>query len=148
MAATEYTFTDRVPTATEHRALAEAVGWGHAFAWEAMASSLAASPAGVVVHRGNELVGMGRLVGDGAFYHYVQDVAVRPEHQGHGVGDEVLRRLVLQADALAPPKGFVGLFAAGRSVPFYARHGFAVHPGMTGMFRVVPGGEVGDGGGG
>lgn len=138
MTADDYAFTDRVPTPDEHRVLAEAVGWGHAFAWEALPVSLAASPGGVVVHHGDELVGMGRLVGDGAFYHYVQDVAVLPGHRGRGVGDEVLRRLVRRADALSPPKGFVGLFAAGGSEPFYARHGFAVHPGMTGMFRVVP----------
>jgi len=43
-----------------------------------------------------------------------------------------------QVDALAPPRGFVGLFAAGSSTSLYARHGFAVHEGMTGMFRVVP----------
>jgi hypothetical protein len=41
-------------------------------------------------------------------------------------------------DEVAPAKAFIGLFAAGHSAPFYAEHGFAQHPGMTGMFRVVP----------
>jgi GNAT superfamily N-acetyltransferase len=131
-------YVDRVPTAVEHRTLAEAVGWTHAFDWDAMPASLAASVCGVVVERDGEIVAMGRVVGDGVFYFYVQDVVVLPELQGHGVGDEILRRLVARVDELAPPKAFIGLFAAGESSRFYERHGFAAHPGMTGMFRVVP----------
>jgi len=138
MTTRDHSFADRVPTASEHRALAEAVGWRHAFDWDAMPASLAASPGGVVAHHRDEVVGMGRLVGDGVFYFYVQDVAVHPDHQGRGLGSEILRRLVDQVDALAPPRGFVGLFAAGSSASLYARHGFAAHEGMTGMFRVVP----------
>ena len=61
-----------------------------------------------------------------------------PELHGQGIGNEILRRLVAQVDAVAPPKAFIGLFAAGTSTAFYERHGFAVHQGMTGMFRVVP----------
>ena len=30
-------------------------------------------------------VGMGRLVGDGAMYWYIQDMAVLPEYQGRGI---------------------------------------------------------------
>ena len=31
-------------------------------------------------------VGMGRFVGDGAMYWYIQDMAVLPEYQGRGIG--------------------------------------------------------------
>lgn len=31
---------------------------------------------------GDKIVGMGRLIGDGAMYWYIQDVAVMPEYQG------------------------------------------------------------------
>jgi len=134
----EYVYRDRIPSPDEHRALSEVVGWHHAFAWEAVPASLAASPAGVVAHHGAELVAMGRVVGDGSFFFYVQDVVVHPDHQGRGVGREVVRRLVEQVDRIAPPKAFLGLFAAGSSAPFYAEHGFAVHEAMTGMFRLVP----------
>jgi GNAT superfamily N-acetyltransferase len=132
-------YADRVPTPAEHRMLADSVGWTHAFAWDAMPASLAASVCGVTALRDGEAVGMGRVVGDGTFYFYVQDVVVRPDLHGDGIGTEILRRLVARVDALAPPKAFLGLFAAGESPAFYERHGFAVHAGMTGMFRVVPG---------
>lgn len=133
-----YELVDRVPTAQEHRALSDSVGWSHAFAWEVMPASLAASVCGVVVQHEGRTVGMGRVVGDGIHFFYVQDVAVEPEHQGNGLGDEILRRLVAAVDRVAPPKAFIGLFAAGSSTSFYESHGFAVHRGMTGMFRVVP----------
>lgn len=131
-------YVDRVPTPQEHRRLAESVGWTHAFDWDAMPASLAASVCGVTVERDGEAVAMGRVVGDGVFYFYVQDIVVLPDLQGQGIGDEVLRRLVARVDEIAPPKAFIGLFAAGESPRFYERHGFAAHQGMTGMFRVVP----------
>lgn len=131
-------YVDRVPSAAEHRLLSDSVGWTHAFDWSAMPASLAASVCGVTVLRDGEPVGMGRVVGDGVFYFYVQDVVVLPELHGRGIGNEVLRRLVARVDEIAPPKAFIGLFAAGTSTAFYERHGFAVHDGMAGMFRVVP----------
>ena len=97
-------YVDRLPTPEEHRRLAESVGWTHAFDWDAMPASLAASVCGVTVVRDGETVAMGRVVGDGVFYFYVQDVVVLPELQGRGIGDEVLRRLVARVDEIAPPE--------------------------------------------
>jgi GNAT superfamily N-acetyltransferase len=133
-----YEFHQRIPTPAEHRALADSVDWSHAFAWDAIPASLAASFCGVVVTADETPVAMGRVIGDGAHFFYVQDVAVHPEHQSRGLGREIVRRLVAMVDEVAPAKAFIGLFAAGPSAPFYAEHGFAQHPGMTGMFRVVP----------
>lgn len=33
-----------------------------------------------------KVVGMGRLVGDGAMYWYLQEIIVQPEYQGRGIG--------------------------------------------------------------
>jgi GNAT superfamily N-acetyltransferase len=127
----------RIPTPVEHRLLCESVGWQDAFEWEAMPASLAASVAGVVVLDEGRPIGMGRVVGDGVFYFYIQDVAVLPEYQERGIGTRILESLVEQVERVASPKGFIGLFAAGRAAALYERHGFAAHPGMTGMFQVV-----------
>ena len=132
-----FEFLARVPTPAEHRLLAESVGWHDAFAWEAMPASLSASVAGVVVMYDGQPVGMGRVIGDGAFYFYVQDVAVAPEHQGNGIGTVIVESLIEQVERIGPPRSFIGLFAAGRAFALYAQHGFATHPGMAGMFRVV-----------
>lgn len=127
---------DRLPTPVEHRQLAEAVGWTEAFDWDTMPASLAGSLAGVVALDGDHIVGMGRLVGDGVKYFYVQDLAVLPEYQGAGIGAALLRRLLDHVASTAPSTAFVGLFATDSAMPLYQQHGFT--PGdMAGMFRLV-----------
>jgi GNAT superfamily N-acetyltransferase len=71
----------------------------------------------------------------GAFSFSLQDVAVDRAHRGRGVGSELVTRLLRQVERVAPPDAFVGLFAADSSGALYERYGFAVHPGMTGMYR-------------
>lgn len=127
---------DRLPTPAEHRRLAEAVGWTAAFDWDTMPASLAGSLAGVVALDGNHVVGMGRLVGDGVKYFYVQDLAVLPAYQGAGIGTALVRRLLDHVASTAPSTAFVGLFATDAAVPLYQRNGFA-RGDMTGMFRLV-----------
>ena len=79
---------------------------------------------------------MGRLVGDGVTYFYVQDVAVLPSHQGRGIGRALLQRLLDRVARTAPATAFVGLFSTEAAVGLYRGQGFT--PGdMTGMFRLV-----------
>ena len=126
----------RVPTLEEHRSLALAVGWSDAFDWSSMQRSLDRSVAGAVVTDAGETVGMGRLVGDGVKYFYVQDMAVAPSHQQRGVGRMVLDALIEHVARVAPDHAFVGLFATGAGEGLYRAHGFDV-PGMTGLARIV-----------
>lgn len=132
-----YVLTPRVPTAEEHRRLAESVGWGGSFWWDSLPAALAGSTAGVVVHddRG-ELVGMGRVVGDGAFYFYVQDVAVHPEHQRQGLGRRIVEELVEKVRAVAPGHCFVGLFSTPEAERLYRSLGWEDKE-MLGMWRVL-----------
>lgn len=132
-----YAVTSRRPTSDEHRALAESVGWGDAFWWEAVPASLAGSVCGAVVHdEGGALVGMGRVVGDGAFYFYVQDVVVHPDHQGRGLGRAVVEALVAQVREIAPGHCFVGLFATPAAQRLYRDLGWEATD-MLGMWKVL-----------
>jgi GNAT superfamily N-acetyltransferase len=131
-----YQLTPRLPSLDEHRRLSESVGWGEAFWWEAMAGSLAGSTCGVVVHDDGQLVGMGRVVGDGAFYFYVQDVAVHPLHQGRGLGRWIVEELVAEIRRRAPGHCFVGLFATPAAERLYREMGWEAHE-MLGMWTVL-----------
>jgi len=83
-----YVFDNRIPTLPEHRFLSDQVGWADSFRWSAMAASLAGSCCGTVVFTpSGHMVGMGRVVGDGAFFFYLQDIAVAPEHRDAGLGE-------------------------------------------------------------
>ena len=48
-------------------------------------------------YAGGRLVGAGRALADGLDCAYIADVAVHPDHQGHGLGSDIIRRLVAAA---------------------------------------------------
>jgi GNAT superfamily N-acetyltransferase len=131
---------DRLPTLDEYRDLCTAVGWAPVLNFDAAPASLSRSLLGVVATLHGRTVGMGRVVGDGAIYHYVQDVVVHPDLQRSGIGDAIVARLVARIHAQAPERAFIGVFAATGTQPFYERHGFIEHEALLGMFQVVRGG--------
>ncbi|NEB08717.1 GNAT family N-acetyltransferase [Streptomyces coelicoflavus] len=72
------------------------------------------------VHAGDVLVGAGRVLADGADCAYIADVAVHPEHQGHGLGSGIIRKLV----ELAAGHKKIILYAAPGTEAFYRGLGF------------------------
>ncbi|MDQ0378534.1 GNAT family N-acetyltransferase [Amycolatopsis thermophila] len=121
------TFEDGLPTVAEYRALRAAVGWPSPGP-DVCRAALANSVHGVVARTGPELVGMGRLIGDGVMYLLVVDVVVHPAAQGAGRG----RQLVAVAGARR-----VQLVAADEVVPFYERLGFAREPSHLMAYRTL-----------
>ncbi len=78
-----------------------------------------------VAHRHDgQIVGMGRVIGDGGWYFHVVDMAVLPAHQRRGIGDAVLTWLLEEIQRAAPPQAFVSLMADPPGRRLYARHGF------------------------
>lgn len=87
------------------------------------------------VHRATgEVVGMGRVIGDGGWYFHVIDMAVLPTHQRRGLGDALLGALLTDVRTRAPGDAYVNLLADPPGVRLYERHGFrATAPGSVGM---------------
>ncbi|MDQ4044428.1 MAG: GNAT family N-acetyltransferase [Chloroflexota bacterium] len=134
--AAEIRLERRLPSPAEHRRIAESVGWERGFDWQSVPRSLERSLYGVVATADNHAVGMGRLVGDGVLYFYVQDVAVDPTWQRCGVGQMVVEALLAHIREVAPAAAFVGLFATPDALRLYQRNGFGEGD-MTGLFRLV-----------
>lgn len=82
-----------------------------------------------------KVVGMGRLVGDGAMYWYLQEIIVLPEYQGMGIGKAIVNRLLdyIQNTAIPGTKISVGLTAVKGKESFYEKFGFV--PGNSGMAK-------------
>lgn len=139
---TEYTVIHRVPTYEEYTRLCTAVGWKEFMNFDVADKSLKQSIYGVVVEQNGKAVGMGRIVGDGQIYFYIQDVAVDPDHQGQGVGRRMMESLMGYLRENAPDKAFVGLFASHGKEAFYRQYGLNDHEGLTGMFGVVIDGKI------
>lgn len=73
---------------------------------------------------------MGRLVGDGAMYWYLQEIIVLPEYQGKGIGKAIVNRLLdyIQNTAIRGTKISVGLTAVKGKEPFYEKFGLVEYP--------------------
>lgn len=84
-----------------------------------------------------ELVGMGRLVGDGAMYWYLQEIIILPQFQRKGIGTMIVNHLVDYAKANSITGKFTtigGVSAKGKE-PFYEKMGFEVI--SNGMIKMI-----------
>lgn len=82
------------------------------------------------VDESGNIVGMGRIVGDGAVVCYIQDLVVHPSVQGQNIGSLIIKRLIAFVDALREENTTMMLClmcAKGRE-PFYEKHGFIARP--------------------
>ena len=86
-----------------------------------------------------KLVGMGRLVGDGAMYWYLQEIIVLPQFQRKGIGTMIVNHLVDYAKANSITGKFTtigGVSAKGKE-PFYEKMGFEIiSNGMKKMIEI------------
>ena len=116
------------PDAATYAGLRAMVGWGDVslpVAQAALDGALFAATA----RANSTIVGMGRVIGDGALNYYIQDVIVRESHRGHGIADEIIACLMGEIRQHAAPGAVVGLMAARGVEPLYERHGFVSRPG-------------------
>ncbi len=78
----------------------------------------------------DRLIGMGRIVGDGAVICYIQDLIVIPEYQSNGVGSMLLQHLIDYVKGLSAPDSrmMLCLMCAKGREQFYEKHGFIARP--------------------
>jgi ribosomal protein S18 acetylase RimI-like enzyme len=82
----------------------------------------------------DQVVAMGRIVGDGHQYFYLQDIIVDPAHQKLGLCQRITEHLVSQVKNIAEPGAFFGLMAAENVAGVYKKFGFIERPNnMPGM---------------
>jgi ribosomal protein S18 acetylase RimI-like enzyme len=126
---------DRAPTPEDHARLRDAAGMSTLPAASAP-GALAASWFAVTARApSGEIVGMGRLVGDGALFLQFVDVAVAPAYQQRGIGSAVLRRLLDHVDRHAPD-AYLSLVAEPAGQALYRRFGFVDVAPSLGMKRL------------
>ena len=91
----------------------------------------------ICAYHQDKLVGMGRVVGDGAVYFMVVDLAVLPEYQGKGIGKEIMEQLMDSVRKNVGTGSFVSLFSNHGLAKYYEKFGFRVRetssPGMSFM---------------
>ena len=66
---------------------------------------------------------MGRIIGDGQIYFYIQDVIVKPKYQGIGYGKRLMDELMEWWENNHDRRGFMMLMAAEGKAAFYEQYG-------------------------
>ena len=76
------------------------------------------------------IIGMGRIVGDGAVICYIQDLVVIPEAQGQGVGSLIINELIDYVDSIKEDETtmMLCLMSAKGREKFYEKHNFIARP--------------------
>ena len=117
------------PQVHEYRRLLDSVGWTSALTVsdDMFRSAADNSWQWVSVYDDRRLVGMGRLVSDGALYALVCDMIVLPECQNRGIGSSILKMLTDKCAEHNMQR--VWLFAAPGRSGFYRKNGFEARPG-------------------
>lgn len=116
-----YELDTAVPSVAEYRQLRAAAGLSPRTE-EAARRGLQNTVHGVTARTREEVVGMGRIVGDDGCVYQIVDVAVHPSEQGNGLGSRVVRTLVDFLQTNAPPSAYVCLIADVDG--FYEQFGF------------------------
>ena len=130
---TPYTTRLAIPDAATYCHLRSVSGLSPKTA-EAAARGLPNSLFAVQVLQGDEIVGMGRIIGDGGCFYQVVDIAVLPAHQGRGLGKLIMREIMRYIEEQVPASAYVSLIADGQAQDLYAQFGFRhTAPASVGM---------------
>ena len=85
----------------------------------------------VAIDENDRVVGMGRAISDGVSDAYIQDVVVRQQLRGQGIGGGIIRTLVEQCQQRGIE--WLGLVAEPGTTDFYAELGFKPLAGYVAM---------------
>jgi GNAT superfamily N-acetyltransferase len=144
----EYQLEENKLSADDFLRLRTAVGWAIPLTTQVQAGLNNSMFTVSAIHK-NQVIAMGRLVGDGFTICYIQDLIVLPEYQGKGVGTAIIERLIRYIRDNSMPDTFVttGLFSAQGKEAFYQKFGFVIRPNErmgAGMHLIVKTNTEGD----
>jgi GNAT superfamily N-acetyltransferase len=119
----EIVLEERFPGVDDYRRLRSVAGLSPKSA-EAALRGLANTLYGVSLKSGGDIIGMGRIIGDGGCFFVVVDIAVQPEYQRRGLGKRIMGALDAWLRDNALDSSNVSLFADGDARHLYAQYGF------------------------
>lgn len=92
----------------------------------------------LVITGTDEIIGMGRLIGDGGCHCQVADICVLPSYQGKGLSKLIMQKIEDYIDQHIPDSCYINLIADGTAYKLYEKYRFkAVYPASRGMGYVV-----------
>lgn len=116
---------ENVNNVDEFNFLYDAVEWG-AYDNKISQKALDNTHYSVSVYDDNQIVGYGRLIGDGICFMYIHDVMVKPDYQNKKIGTIIMNKLVEQIEMIKKenPDMRAYLGASKGKEGFYEKFGF------------------------
>ena len=118
----KYTF----PSNEEFNLLFSSVGWGERESSKIDAHRLASTFA-ISIYKDNHIVGMARVVGDGAYY-TIYDVVTHKDYQGQGIGTRLMEEIIAWYKTIEDDDTYLYLGASAGKENFYEKFGFKARP--------------------
>lgn len=84
---------ENIDNVKEFNELYDAVGWG-SYEEEISKKALSNNIYSVSIYDNNNIIGYGRIIGDGIVFLYIHDIMVKPEYQGKGIGKTIMNKLL------------------------------------------------------
>ena len=85
----------------------------------------------VIAKEKGRIVGMCRIIGDGALFFYIQDLVVSPSHQKLGIGKLLMEKVEGYLNKTASKGATIGLFSAKDKEPFYLEYDYVTRDGKN-----------------
>ncbi len=114
------------PSNKEYNDLFESVGWGNREN-KKIDKIRENSVFAVSVYIDKEIVGMGRIAGDGTYF-TIYDVVVSSKHQGQGIGVKIMQELVSFYKSIEDDDTYLYLGASQNKEKFYEKFSFVSRP--------------------
>jgi GNAT superfamily N-acetyltransferase len=121
----------------DYQKLRATTGWDM-FHDKVVERSLSADLFSVSIYDGEDIIGCGRVIGDGLMYFYIQDIIVSPEYQKKGIGTKIMLEIEKFLKKRTVNNSFIGLMAARGVREFYRKFGYSERsPERPGMCKIV-----------
>ncbi|WP_078411451.1 GNAT family N-acetyltransferase [Priestia abyssalis] len=131
----QYDVLHKAPTAEEYVHLRVAAGLSPK-SLQAAEKGMENSIFAVTLRTSSQLIGMGRIIGDGGCFYQIVDIAVEPGYQGRGLGKVIMSELTAYLNDHAPEGAYVSLLADVPADKLYKQFGFDyTQPKSVGMYR-------------
>lgn len=132
-----YSIEKRTPDVDDYMRLRLCAGLTP-FSREAAETGLAGTVFAVIVVNDDQVIGMGRLIGDGGCFFQVTDIAVDPDHQKRGLGKLIMTTIMEYVNTTLPETAYVSLIADVPANKLYEQVGFKeTAPRSVGMSYIV-----------
>lgn len=126
------------PIAEEYLHLRESLSW-NTYSLADTKFALSNNLYCVSIYYEYEIIGMGRIVGDGRLCFYIQDIMVKPAYQNHGIGTLILNHIIEFLKNVAAKEAYIGLMSKKGKEEFYENFGFIKRPNdIMGNGMVLP----------